>query len=254
MKMLLYIILLATAAYVGQEKFTTVKTYNAPEAKQAVVADKHFFYAIDDAAIAKYEIKTGNRVKIWTAADTSHIKHLNSAFIYRDTIYLAHSNYPALPRISSIEKFDTDLNYVGTKNFGQYDGAAGWVVFEKGSWWVLFAHYTGAQAEPGRSSADTRLDKFDVNWNRLASYTFPKQIIEKITPKSISGGAFGKDSYLYCTGHDEPEIYKLKIPETGNELQYISEIEAPCEGQGIAFYNNQLYTIKRSTRQVIVSK
>ena len=254
MKILLALTFGCLAIFCNQDHWKVHKTFPAAEAKQAVCADGEYFYAIDDAAIGKYSIASGKKIAQWQAPESSHIKHLNSACIHNNQIYLAHSNYPALPRTSSIEIFDTDLHYIGAHNFGQYDGAASWVLWNQESWWVLFAQYSGAVAEPGRTSADTRLDRFDAKWKRLASYTFPPEIIAKVAPKSLSGGAFGPDGSLYCTGHDNAELFRLNIPKTGTVIEHLATLPVTCEGQGIAFYGKRLYTIKRSTREVVVSE
>ena len=82
----------------------------------------------------------------------------------------------------------------------------------------------------------------------------PKELIAKIEPKSISGGAFGLGGELYLTGHDAAEVYKVRFPKEGKVLEYVSTYPLECEGQGIAWHGNQLYTIKRSTREVVVSE
>ncbi len=238
----------------GDGSFSTVKTYPAPEAKQAVAADGQYFYAIDDAMVAKYDMQ-GQQVAKWQPEASSHIKHLNSGFIKGGKLYMAHSNYPVVPRVSSIEVLDTKtMKHLQTHNFGLYDGAASWVLWHRGNWWVLFAHYTGQNAEVGRTSADTRLERFDEMWNKLGSYYFPNDLVKKFQPKSLSGGAFGPDGYLYCTGHDEAEVYRLQVPETGDTMVHLATIPVVCEGQGIAWQGKRLYTIKRSTREVVVSE
>lgn len=238
----------------AQPQFQTIQIFSAQEARQAVVAHGAFFYAIDNASIGKYDANTGQPVASWQAPDTSHVQHLNSGFILNDTLFAAQSNYPDVPRTSSIEMWDANtLAYLGSRYFGQTDGAANWVLYHKGYWWVLFAHYTGKVAEPGRSSKDTRLDKFAANWQQVASYCFPAQLVNRFQPKSLSGGAFGPDGYLYATGHDEAEVYQLQIPDKGNEIQWLQTLPVECEGQGIAWQGNKLYTIKRNTKEVVIS-
>jgi len=254
MKAIAFITILSTLFWAGDGSFKTIKTYSAPEAKQAVAADGKYFYAIDDAQVVKYDLQ-GKKVALWQPKPDSHIKHLNSGFVKDGLLYMAHSNYPAIPRLSTIEILDTKtMEHYRTLEFGAFDGAANIVVWHNNAWWVLFAHYSGDKAEPGRTSADTRLDKFNVGWDRTDSYYLPNELIAKIEPKSISGGAFGPDEKLYLTGHDAAEVYKVSFPKEGNVLQHEATYPLECEGQGIAWQGNELYTIKRSTREVVVSE
>jgi hypothetical protein len=254
MKVFAILTIISMLFWAGDGSFKTIKTYSAPEAKQAVAADGKYFYAIDDALVAKYDLQ-GKKVAEWQPKPDSHIKHLNSGFVKDGLLYMAHSNYPAIPRLSTIEILDTKtMEHYRTLEFGAFDGAANIVVWRNNAWWVLFAHYGGDKAEPGRTSADTRLDRFNIGWERTESYTLPKELIEKIQSKSISGGAFGPDGQLYLTGHDAAEVYLVRFPKEGNVLEYVQTYPVACEGQGIAWHGNQLYTIKRSTREVIVSE
>lgn len=250
-----FLVLVAHCA--SAQTFTTTQTYLTKVARQAVAVDENYFYAINSDEIAKHEIDKGQPISYWKAPDSSHVKHLNSGKVVNGKLYCAHSNYPAVPRLSTIEIWDTEtLKHIETHEFGAYDGAANWITWrEDGSCWVLFAHYSGKRSEPDRSSADTRLDKFDANWNRLASYTFPKEVIDMIDPKSLSGGDWGPDGMLYCTGHDSAEVYVLKLPESGTVLEYVKSIPVECEGQGIAFDSEgNLWTIKRKSREVVISR
>ncbi|CAN5218355.1 hypothetical protein BH09BAC1_BH09BAC1_03920 [soil metagenome] len=252
MRSLLGIILIGML-FESNPSFTTVKTYAAPEAKQAVAVDDTHFYAIDDALVAKYDF-TGKQIAVWVASPESHIKHLNSGFIKDGKLYMAHSNYPDIPRTSTIEMLDTKtMKHEATHQFGTYDGAANVVLWHEDAWWVLFGHYSGTVAEPDRTAADTRLERLDKDWKRLDSFTFPEEVIRKFQPKSISGAAFGPDGYLYCTGHDASEVYRLSLPKSGTVLTYDRTLPLACEGQGIAWYGKYLYSIKRTTRQVVVS-
>lgn len=247
-------LLLLLAAYLGSGHFETVQTFAAPEAKQAVAADHQFIYAIDDAQVAKYTFH-GKKMAVWKAEGQSHIKHLNSGFIMDGKLYMAHSNYPALPRVSTIEVLDTKtLQHLKTLELGEADGAANVVLWQNGHWWIIFAHYTGAKAEPGKTTADTRLDKYDRDWKKIGSYNLPKELVAKLEPKSISGAGFGPDDLLYCTGHDLPEVYQMAIPEKGNILELRGTYPVECEGQGIAWWGKKLYTIKRHSREVVVSQ
>ncbi len=248
--------LLVYSFVVSAQSFESKRTYLTTHARQAIAVDTNYFYAIDSYEIGKYDRKTGELVKLWKGDEDGLVKHLNSGKVIDGKLYCAHSDYPAVPRHSTIEIWDTEtLEHIGQHDFGAYDGAANIIVGDDENWWVLFAHYTGAKAEPGRTSYDTRLDKFDNDWNRIASYTFPKEVIDVAQPKSISGGDWGADGYFYCTGHDNAEVYQLKLPESGTVLEYIKTIPVECEGQGICFDDDgKLWTIKRKTKEVVVSE
>ena len=73
---------------------------------------------------------------------------------------------------------------------------------------------------------------------------------------SNSGGSWGSDGYLYLSGHDDPEIYVMALPEAGSELDWLATVRLPgLNGQGIAWDRtsdeNTLWAILRSTRQVL---
>ncbi|MBL4581792.1 MAG: hypothetical protein JKY29_08245, partial [Gammaproteobacteria bacterium] len=58
------------------------------------------------------------------------------------------------------------------------------------------------------------------------------------------------------SGHDDPEIYVMALPETGSELDWLATVRLPgLNGQGIAWDrtndDNILWAILRSTRQVL---
>lgn len=238
------------------QSFKTIRTYQTNEARQAIAVDEENFYAVDSYTIAKYSKNEGRLVKVWKAEEGSLIRHLNSGKVIGGKLYCAHSNYPKIPRKSTLEIWEANtLNYIGNHDFGLSDGAANVIIQKDSVMWVLFAHYTGDKAEPNRSSANTRLDKFDKEWRVTESYTFPKEIIDKIAPQSISGADWGPDGLLYCTGHDEAEVYQLKLPLRGTVLEYIKTIPVECEGQGITFDSEgNMWTIKRRTKEVVVSK
>lgn len=67
---------------------------------------------------------------------------------------------------------------------------------------------------------------------------------------SNSGGSWGPDGFLYVTGHDLPEIYKIKIPKIGSVLEVVETIPLNIRGQGIAwdrYDKGILYGIIRAT-------
>ena len=78
-----------------------------------------------------------------------------------------------------------------------------------------------------------------------------------MSPMSNSGGSWGPDGYLYCTGHDRPEVYVLKVPDKGSVLELAETVPLPILGQGIAWDRSRpglLYGIRRKDSQVVVSR
>ena len=74
---------------------------------------------------------------------------------------------------------------------------------------------------------------------------------------SISGGSWGPDGLLYCTGHDHPELYALRLPQAGSVLELVEIIPIENNGQGIDWDQSdpgRIYSIKRPTKQVVASR
>lgn len=244
--------------------FTLVRQLAAPEAHQAVAADADHVYAITNRAIGKYDKATGERVAGWRGADDGPIIHLNSGVVINDTLFSAHSNYPGVPMTSSIEMWDvTTMEHSGGHSFGIYQGSATWVDRYDGAWWVAFAHY-GSQTNgegpsggvPGKGPAWTTLVRFGPDWQRVAAWTFPEVVLDRMRPYSTSGGAWGPDGRLYVTGHDRTEVYVLALPEAGSTLQLEAVLPFPGAGQGIAWDPSDsdiLYGIRRDAREIVVT-
>ena len=78
-------------------------------------------------------------------------------------------------------------------------------------------------------------------------------MLERFGTRSSSGGGFGPDGLLYVTGHDAPELYALRVPESGAVLEPVATLPAPIAGQGTAWDPAQpggLWGIVRGQRQV----
>jgi outer membrane protein assembly factor BamB len=235
--------------------YETERTFAVEKAEQGVAVDKHYLYVINNTSVAKYTRHDGVRVSQW-ADTTGLLKHLNSGIVLQGKLYCAHSNYPASPMASSIEIFDTKtLTHTGSHSFGIYEGSATWIDRYKGFWYVGFAHYTGRGSTEGKDNAWTRVVKFNTSWQPLESWIFPAALIAKFGTRSNSGGVFGADGRLYCTGHDNKEIYVLSFPPMGYTLQWLATFSAPFEGQGIALDKHDkqlvLYGIDRENATVI---
>jgi hypothetical protein len=149
------------------------------------------------------------------------------------------------------------MQHVGRHDFGQTNGSATWLDRRDGKWWVTFAHYAWRGGVPGKGPGDTRLVAYDDGWQPLAEYRYPDAVIERFGTRSCSGGAWGPDGRLYVTGHDAKEVYLLRVPASGEELELLAIVPVEAEGQGIAWdptRREALYTIIRSRREVVISK
>jgi hypothetical protein len=232
-----------------------IRRWPAAEAKQGVAVDSRYFYAIDDAAIGKYEKASGARAGGWKAASDDRITHLDSGVVVDGRLYSAHSNYPDTPMVSSVEVFDVErMSHVQHIPLPAV-GSATWIDPKDGSWWVTFGHYAGIGAEPGKGPADTTIVEFDDQWRERRRWSFPAEVVRRWSGMSSSGGVWVGD-VLYTTGHHARELYVLAPPTTGSVLALRTIVPFESEGQGIAVDRaaRQLYSIQRRTREVLVSE
>ena len=160
--------------------------------------------------------------------------------------------------VSSIEVFDTEtLEHVGSHNFGILGGSATWIDRTDGYWWVAFGHYAGRGGVLDQGPAWTNLVKFDESWRRVAGSVYPNEVVERFKDMSNSGGTWGTDGRLYATGHDEGVVFVLSLPTAGSVLELSETLSGTAEGLGIAWdptESDTLYSILRSSREVVVSK
>jgi hypothetical protein len=239
------------------EPLRVIKRFPTTEATQAVAVDGTFFYAIGNATIGKYDKQSGRRVAVWQEAPKGRIAHLNSGIIVGGELYCAHSNYPELPMVSSIEVFDTArMAHLRSLPLPSGLGSATWIERKGDGWWVAFAHYAGRGGEPGKGPEHTRLVRFDTDWQLRDAFSFPQEVVSRWDGMSSSGGVWIDDRRLYTSGHHAREIYVLELPRTGRGLQLREILPFESEGQGIAFDRpaKLLYSIQRRTRDVLVSK
>lgn len=235
-----------------------IRRFHLQEVKQGVAVDATHFYVINNTSITKHTKTDGKQAAAWKDT-TGLLKHLNAGIVIGNKLYCAHSNYPDKPMASSIEIFDNNtLTPIGSHSFGLFPGSITWIDFHQGHWWVAFANYSDKNSDGGRDNRWTTLVQFNTRWQQLQSWSFPPKVLEAFAPKSTSGGAWGKDGLLYCTGHDKPELYVLKLPVRGSVLQYVKTISTPSEGQSFAFDLSikdkfVLYGITRNDNYVVVS-
>ena len=236
-------------------KAQEVRRFSAPDAFQGVAVDAHAFYAISDNRITKYDKATGRRSASWSDRSGS-IVHLNSCTIRNALLFCAHSNYPDRPPRSSVEIFDTaTLKHVGHRSLGITPGALTWADFHDGGWWLCFAIYGGFS--PDKAGPSTTVVEYDEQWRRRRTWLFPASILGAFGPMSASGGAWGPGGYLYVMGHDRPELYVLRLPESGAVLRHVATIVTPGPGQAFGWDATEpdtFYSIDRTLRQVIVAR
>lgn len=214
---------------------SAVRKYQVEEAKQAVAVDATHFYVINNSTIRQYNKADGTLLATWDGTKQG-IVHLNSGVVIKGKLYCANSNYPSQPMASSVEIFDANtLRHTGSHSFGiAQHGSLTWLDQKDGYWYVGFAEYSGRNATEGRDGRWTSLVKYDKDWRQLEAWAYPQNLLERFSPMSNSGGAWGRDGLLYITGHDHPEVYVLRLPTSGYTLDYIKTIPLPIAGQGIA--------------------
>ena len=240
-------------------RFDELRRFAAAEAKQGVAADGEFLYVISDRAIGKYRAATGARVASWAEAEDGPIIHLNAGIVRDGKLYCAHSNYPAVPMLSSIEVWDTaTLRHVASHSLGRTDGSLTWIDRREGKWVACLVHYGKKGGEPGRGPEWTQLVEFDDDWRRTGGWALPAELIERLSSRgySCSGGAFGPGGWLFATGHDNPELYVLSFPDGGTVLHWTATIPITAEGQAFGWDPREpgvIYFVHRPG-EVIVGK
>ena len=227
-------------------------------ANQGVAVDAQHFYGIGNYVVGKYDKTTGARVAEWVGLRGGATIHLNGGIIQDGQLVLAHSNFPQLPMASSLEYFDpVTVQPVKSVSLGIRHGSLTWAEKKDGFWWACFAHYNDQGTAPGTDNRSTLLGKFDDQWNLLESWIFPEQVVTNWGKSSSSGGSWGDDGLLYTTGHDEKELYVLRLPKMGVALEYVTTIEVPFEGQSWAWDRSDkrvIYGIIRRTGEVVVAR
>ena len=245
MKLLTVTFLICAFAADATPEWKATRVIPAPEAHQAAAAEGAFVYAIASRQVAKYNRQTGKRV----ATSRGDATHLNSGFFWRERLLCAHSNYPSKPERSQIMQLDPEsMHLTILKDFGDSGGSLTWVLRKDGAWWCNFAHY-------GRDNQRTFLVKYDDQWRELARWTYPPEVIKQLGRYSLSGGVWRGDELL-TTGHDDPAVFRLRLPRSGSVLAFLGKQSAPFTGQGIALdpKTGGLIGISRAKRQIIFAR
>jgi hypothetical protein len=237
-----------------------LRTYDAFDANQGVAVDRSNFYAVDNRQLTKHDRSTGAAQLQFAGTPGGPFLHMDSGVVYRGKLYASHSNYDESPMQSSVEVFDArTLRHIETHSFGVERGSMTWLDRHDGFWWAGFANYDvipDDQTEPYGGTNNTQVVKLDDDFQVVAAYTIPREILDRFRPMSNSGGSWGPDGRLWLTGHDLGEAYVMEPPNAGSELRWIATVSLPgVEGQGIAWdltsHRPTLWTIKRSTKQVL---
>lgn len=247
-------IALGSLAATAAPALEQIGEFAVKEANQGVGVDANHFYAVDNYVIGKYDKKTGKLVKKWEGDKKGPVLHLDSAMLMDGKLYAAHSNWPDWPMTSSLEIFDAEtMEHVGTHSFGIQWGSLTWVDWHEGHWWMTFANYDrliGPNKTPYGHKANTVMVKFTRDFRPVQSWTLPRSILDKFEDMSNSGGSWGPDGFLYLTGHDPAELYRMRIPKAGSVLELVDTIAMNIRGQGIAWDRSQpgvIYGIVRAT-------
>jgi len=241
-------------------KFVETRRLPAAEAHQGVAADEDFIYAIGDHAIGKYRKTTGERVAGWECPKGEPLVHMNAGIVYRGVLYCAHSNFPGVPMMSSVEQFEpATLRHIGSHSFGRTDGSLTWIDRYQDGWVACFVHYGRTGGEPGHGPEWARLVQFDNEWRQLGGWTFPADLVAKLGVNgfSFSGGAFGPGGNLFVTGHDDPLLFVLGMPDGGPALRWLATIPIAANGQAFGWDPREpggFYSISRKGSEVIVGR
>ncbi len=243
----------AAPVYASEE----LRRYPAEEAGQGAAAAGDSFYAIVNTRIGRYSKATGEKLAEWSGDPTQFV-HINACAVIEAELVCAHSNFPHVPMLSSVEVFDpVTLQHRRSVALGEQIGSLTWVDRRDGAWWAGFANYDERGGEPGRDHRYAAVARFDDQWRRMESYAFPPEILERFAPTSTSGGQWGDDGLLYVTGHDAKEIYVLRLPDAGSTLVHVATVNVGFEGQGWAWDRTEdraIWSISRPNRSVVVTR
>jgi hypothetical protein len=228
----------------------TVRVYDAAEATQGVAAGIAHFFAVDNSTLAKYEIRSGQRVDRWIGAPNGAIRHMNSCLLDAGRLWCANSNYPETPMGSSIEVFDPiSLEHVSSYSLGMRDeGSLTWFDRYRTGWIAGFSHYDKDGGVAFKDHSFSSVVTFDREWRRTGGWLLPDSTLTRMAPYASSGGAIGPDGLLYLLGHDRPELYVVGRPSMGPVLTHIATIAIEAEGQAFSWAKNGqrvIYTIDR---------
>lgn len=235
----------ASASVCHAGDWITTAAIEAAEARQAAAADERFVYAITNTRVAKYRRTTGRRL----AVSSGEAHHLNSGFLWGGKLVCAHSNFPRVPEQSEMMVLDLgSMELTTLHDFGNYGGSLTWCVRRGGHWWCNFARY-------GEQNHETFLVKFDDEFTEWQRWTYPAELIEQLGRYSLSGGIWLGDELL-VTGHDDPLLFRLRLPREGNVLELAGTAQVPFTGQGFALdpATGGLVGIDREKKRIVFAE
>jgi hypothetical protein len=231
---------------VGKGSYQLTRTLDSPDAMQAAVADDQFVYAISNRRVARHDRTTGELL----AVSTGDAEHLNYGILHDGRMYLAHSNYPKRPEQSDLRVLEPKDMILTTHHvFESPPGSLTWALPKNGEWWCHFAHYG---ADNGRSV----LVQYRTDWTEIRRFTYPSALVADWGRNSLSGGLWDGD-ILLATGHDDQQIYRLRLPATGTVMDLVDTVPAPFTGQGFArdpATPGGLVGIHRPKRQILFAR
>jgi hypothetical protein len=234
-----------------------IRRFPAAEARQGVAAGQSHVFAVDNSRIARFDKRTGQKVGEWRG-DPSIYPHINSCALVDARLVCAASNYPQVPMASSVETFDpVTLKPVHSRSLGPGRGSLTWLDWHDGSWWACFAHYDDKGGEPGRDHRWTTLVRYSKDFTEQGAWLFPEELLQRMVPKSSSGGAWNRDGLLYVTGHDRAELYALRVPSAGSRLELVAIVPTATGGQAVDWDPEDprlLWSIDRKALQIVASR
>jgi hypothetical protein len=234
-------------------KYKIVNIYeNIKEARQGITVDDLYFYAISDRHVGKYERKSGK--KVLSRKYDDNIKHLNGGFIDGDNLVCTH-NPKGINSIVTINKHNLEIiNRYDLTNTKLTNNINSTFIDGTNSYLTWISRYNsktyGVIAFYKEHVDNTIFCEFDEKFNIINSWKFPKKVLSRLKPWSVSGG-FVKNGYIYASGHDKGEIYILHIKDDKNILELLEIIDVKSSGQGVSYHNNNLFVIHRKKKQVI---
>src|SRR5262249_42466318 len=110
----------------------------------------------------------------------------------------------------------------------------------------------GPGKTPYGHKANTVMVKFTKDFRPLQSWTLPKAILDRFEDMSNSGGSWGPDGYLYLTGYDPADHYRMRLPKASSVLELVDIIPMNIRGQaslGTAGSPGVIYGIIRATEK-----
>jgi hypothetical protein len=223
-----------------------VRTLPSDHAHQAAAADGTHFFAISSTRVAVYDRHTAELL----AVSDGPAAHLNSGFVHEGKVYCAHSNFPKKPETSDIRVYDPATNKLSVfHEFKDPPGSLVWCVVNDGRWWCCFAHYGTVE------NAKTVLIQYADGFRETGRWRFPKVVVDDWDKMSASGGVWDGD-VLLVTHHHFKVIYRLRLPKSGAELEFLDARTSPFPGQGIAVEpkTGGLIGIDRTAKSLVIAE